>query len=113
MVLAIDNFLTSDECDRYVEYSTIKPQTKSFAGDDDDDNDDKLAPLLIKQSKTVGHDKKAKAQRTSTTWFHHYQKVPELLSKACRLLGLNTIEQFEEPQTVRYVHILVCTVVVL
>ena len=96
MVLAIDNFFTEEECDKYVETCTTSTQTKSSS------NSDTLPPLEIKQSLTVGHDKKSKAQRTSTTWFHHYQNVPELLSKACRLLGISSgIEQFEEPQTVR------------
>ena len=54
------------------------------------------------RSKTVGKDKNAKSQRTSTTWFHHYKNVPELMSKASRLVGLDTIDRWEEPQTVRY-----------
>lgn len=54
------------------------------------------------RSKTVGKDANAKSQRTSTTWFHHYRNVPELMVKASRLLGLDTIDRWEEPQTVRY-----------
>ncbi|KAL3805261.1 hypothetical protein ACHAW5_003226 [Stephanodiscus triporus] len=43
--------------------------------------------------------------RTSTTWFHHYAGVPELVAKASRLLGLDDVDdirRWEEPQTVRY-----------
>ena len=104
MVIAVDNFFTDEECDRYVQTCTTPPPNPKSSSSSTDNN--KLPPLEIKQSLTVGHDKKSKAQRTSTTWFHHYQNVPELLSKACRLLGISSgIEQFEEPQTVRYVYL--------
>ena len=63
---------------------------------------DALQPLLLGQSQTVGKDSRSKAQRTSTTWFHHYAGVPELMARAARLLGLPGISRFEEPQTVRY-----------
>jgi hypothetical protein len=88
LVLAIDNFLSYEECDRYVTMTTA-PTSKT--------ND---APFQTR-SKTVGKDAVAKAQRTSTTWFHHYKAVPELMAKASRLLGLDGIDQWEEPQTVR------------
>lgn len=91
MVVAIDDFLTPEECDRYVDMSTNANEK----------NDD--GPFQTR-SMTVGKDAVAKSQRTSTTWFHHYKNVPELMAKASRLLGLDTIDQFEEPQTVRYVH---------
>ena len=93
LVLAIDDFLSHEECDRYVTMTTAPPTSKTNADD---------APFQTR-SKTVGKDAGAKAQRTSTTWFHHYKNVPELMAKASRLLGLDGIDQWEEPQTVRYV----------
>ena len=85
LVLAVDEFFTDAECDRYIEMSAQKK------GD-----------VMESRSPTVGKDATAKAQRTSTTWYHHYRNVPELMSKASRLLGLDTIDRWEEPQTVRY-----------
>ncbi|KAG7349274.1 procollagen-proline,2-oxoglutarate-4-dioxygenase [Nitzschia inconspicua] len=99
LVLAIDDFFTEEECDRYVEMSLSPPTTTN------DDVSGEDAPHLEKfqtRSKTVGKDDAAKSQRTSTTWFHHYNSVPELMAKATRLVGLDTLEQWEEPQTVRY-----------
>jgi len=90
MVLAVDDFFTDEECDRYIELSTTA-NTKSSD----------TAPQRVR-SKTVGKDELAKAQRTSTTWFHYFKVVPELMAKASRLLGLEGIERWEEPQTVRY-----------
>lgn len=96
MVLAIDDFFTHEECDRYVQISL-----DSEAGDAKEENDKQ--PMLLGQSQTVGKDSRSKAQRTSTTWFHHYEGVPELMARASRLLGLEDgIRRFEEPQTVRY-----------
>lgn len=92
LVLAIDDFFSNDECDRYIQMSTD-------AGDKP--SGEEKGPMQIR-SRTVGKDANAKAQRTSTTWFHHYSQVPELMSKACRLLGLESIDKWEEPQTVRY-----------
>jgi len=83
MILAIDDFFTPEECDRYVAKSNSKEAMQS-------------------RSPTVGKDNTAKAQRTSTTWYHHFSNVPELMAKASRLLGLQTIDRWEEPQTVRY-----------
>lgn len=56
----------------------------------------------MSRSKTVGKDAMSQAQRTSTTWFHHFKTVPQLISKCCRLMGLDDITRWEEPQTVRY-----------
>jgi len=92
MVLVIDDFFSSEECDRYVDLCATETIEKS--GDD--------AKSLMVQSKTVGKDSVSKAQRTSTTWFHHFKSVPELMSKASRLMGLEGIERWEEPQVVRY-----------
>lgn len=90
LVIAVDDFFTEEECDRYVTMSTAPS-----SGTND-------SPFQTK-SMTVGKDALAKSQRTSTTWFHHYKSVPELIAKASRLLGLPGIDQWEEPQTVRYV----------
>merc|ERR1719464_187402 len=92
LVIGVNDFFTDEECDRYVKMS-LKSDGNGDGG------------TLETRSKTVGKDTSAKEQRTSTTWFHHYRNVPELLAKACRLLGLSSddgIERWEEPQTVRY-----------
>lgn len=91
MVLAVDDFFTDEECDEYVAKCTNP--TKRTSNND--------MPMMS-SSKTVGNDSIAKAQRTSTTWFHHFKSVPELMAKASRLLGLRNINRWEEPQTVRY-----------
>lgn len=93
MVIAIDDFFTPEECDTYVNLCA-KPKQKSVTSNHD-------VPMMSR-SKTVGKDSLAEAQRTSTTWFHHFKTLPELMSKASRLLGLDGIDQWEEPQTVRY-----------
>lgn len=98
MVLAIDDFFTPEECDKYVQISI-----DSEKNDDDPSSDDNLQPMLLGQSQTVGKDSRSQAQRTSTTWFHYFEGVPELMAKASRLLGLDDgIGRWEEPQTVRY-----------
>jgi predicted 2-oxoglutarate/Fe(II)-dependent dioxygenase YbiX len=85
LVLVLDEFFTLDECDRYV-HQSLQHQDGTVEN----------------RSPTVGKDAAAKAQRTSTTFYHYYRHVPELLAKATRLLGLDTLERWEEPQTVRY-----------
>lgn len=99
MVLAIDDFFTVEECDRYIQVSIDSENNPRGGGEADERN---LQPMLLGQSQTVGKDSRSKAQRTSTTWFHHYEGVPELMAKASRLLGLGGIGRWEEPQTVRY-----------
>ncbi|GKY99328.1 hypothetical protein MPSEU_000887800 [Mayamaea pseudoterrestris] len=83
LVIRIHDFFTHEECDRYV----TMVQTKN---------------VLESRSPTVGKDRYSKSQRTSTTWYNEYENVPELMAKACRLLGLSNIHHWEEPQTVRY-----------
>ncbi|KAL7473066.1 hypothetical protein ACHAXS_013447 [Conticribra weissflogii] len=102
MVLAIDDFFTPEECDRYVQISLDSEEQQKTASSTSQ-KDPMLKPLLLGQSQTVGKDSRSKAQRTSTTWFHYYEGVPELMAKASRLLGLEGIERWEEPQTVRQV----------
>lgn len=82
MVLLIEDFFTLQECQEYIE----KSQTSTMSS----------------QSPTVGKDAAARAQRTSTTFYHYFRDVPEFLAKAARLLGLSSIDCLEEPQTVRY-----------
>ena len=96
MVLAIDDFFTTEECDKLVQVSIDSESNTQQPGEEN------LQPMLLGQSQTVGKDFRSKAQRTSTTWFHYYEGVPELMAKASRLLGLEGIDRFEEPQTVRY-----------
>jgi hypothetical protein len=95
MVLAIDHFFTPEECDSYIGLAS------GGAGDNKNEEASNDAPLMSR-STTVGKDAQAKSQRTSTTWFHSFQSVPELIAKASRLLGLDDIQHWEEPQTVRY-----------
>jgi len=90
LVLAIDDFFTEEECDRYV--ASAQDNSKSSGKNE----------MMQSRSPTVGKDAVAKAQRTSTTWYNHYRNVPELMAKASRLLGLTSIDHWEEPQTVRY-----------
>lgn len=96
MVLAIDDFLSPSECDRYIQVSLDSENNQSNKKEGAN-----LSPLLIGKSLTVGKDSRSQAQRTSTTWFHYYEGMPELMCKASRLLGLESIERWEEPQTVR------------
>lgn len=106
MVLAIDDFLTSEECDKYVQISKDaeekQQQTTMQKELNKEEIKQSLQPMLLGQSRTVGKDSRSQAQRTSTTWFHYYEGVPELMAKASRLLGLKDIQRWEEPQTVRY-----------
>jgi len=89
LVIVVDEFFTPEECDEYIQKSSLSSLKSPFSP-------------MESRSKTVGKDASAKAQRTSTTWFHHYRTVPELMAKASRLMGLDDITQWEEPQTVRY-----------
>ena len=92
LVLAVDDFFTDEECDRYV----------ASAAESNVKKNEKGSEVMQSRSPTVGKDAVSKAQRTSTTWYHHYKGVPELMAKASRLLGLNGISRWEEPQIVRY-----------
>lgn len=82
-VLEIENFMTSKECEQYIEL------TKQ--GDDTSVKVNSATFSSMSQSK-----------RTSTTWFCYFAQVPTLLAKAKRLLNNLPIEQFEEAQIVRY-----------
>ena len=96
MVLAVDDFFTEEECDKYIQMSLDAEES------DEQSSLTNLQPMLLGKSQTVGKDSRSQAQRTSTTWFHYFEGVPELMAKASRLLGLEGIDRWEEPQTVRY-----------
>lgn len=76
-VLAIDNFLTAEECLQVKTATDSAHQVNSatFSG--------------------------ALSTRTSTSWFCKFSDVPVLLSKANQLLNI-PLETMEEPQIVRY-----------
>ncbi len=101
MILAIDDFFTMNECDKFVQMS-IDSERNHQEQNRQLTVEHNLQPMLLGQSQTMGKDSRSKAQRTSTTWFHYYEGVPELMAKASRLLGLEGIGRWEEPQTVRY-----------
>jgi prolyl 4-hydroxylase len=82
LVLSVDNFMTAAECQAYRELVDAAAYTQ--------------------QSPTVGTGKAARAQRTSTTWYHSYDAVPAFVTKACALLGLSSVDAWEEAQLVRY-----------
>ena len=100
MVLVIDDFLSPEECERYIKLS-CESENNSSSKNKQSSKEQSLSPLLIGKSLTVGKDSRSQAQRTSTTWFHYYQGLPELMCRASRLLGLESIDRWEEPQTVR------------
>ncbi|GMH92705.1 hypothetical protein TrST_g1797 [Triparma strigata] len=87
LILTVDDFFTSEQCDSYVQKAV---------------DDTGL------RSPTVGKDAASKDHRTSTTWHHKYEDAPELLAGVCGVLGLEVgdkgegLKRFEEPQTVRY-----------
>jgi len=90
MVIEIRDFFTAEECDAYVAMAENESQNNNSNN------------MFQTGSMTVGKDSKSQSQRTSTTWFSHYKNVPELMAKASRLCGLDSIDRWEEPQTVRY-----------
>ncbi|CAM9756409.1 unnamed protein product, partial [Chrysoparadoxa australica] len=91
LVIGVEDFFTNEECDAFIAMSVEEPSESSA-----------LAPHK-QRSATLGTDAEARAQRTSTTWFHHFHRVPQLIAKASSLLGLDPAsEQWEEVQTVRY-----------
>ena len=78
-IYEIDNFFTNEECLSYI----TRSQELGFE--------------INSQTFSVN----AASKRTSTTWFLKYSDVPELTSRAMKLLNL-PIQNFEEPQVVRY-----------
>jgi prolyl 4-hydroxylase len=92
-VIAIDHFLTPDEC-LNVEHAAMPPSStpKHTEGEYHNEavrvNSATFSPL-------------AQSKRTSTSWFCYYSQVPTLLAKAHHVLGI-LFPQMEEPQIVRY-----------
>jgi prolyl 4-hydroxylase len=92
-VIAIDHFLTPDEC-LNVEHVAMPPSStpKHTEGEYHNEavrvNSATFSPL-------------AQSKRTSTSWFCYYSQVPTLLAKAHHVLGI-LFPQMEEPQIVRY-----------
>ncbi|CAM9612529.1 unnamed protein product [Choristocarpus tenellus] len=103
VVLEIENFFTNEECDNYIAMSVDPdaPRTRKARGNVKEKIDDNLRPTVV-GSATINSQTQFQQQRTSTTWFHHYAAVPELLAKASTLLGVKYLRHWEEPQTVRY-----------
>ncbi|CAM9317500.1 unnamed protein product [Ascophyllum nodosum] len=96
-VIGVDDFFTAEECDAYVSRS-LSPAPAPLA-----DGGSDVARPHMQRSATLGADVDSVAQRTSTTWFHRYSAVPELMAKASALVGIPFDEgRWEEAQTVRY-----------
>jgi prolyl 4-hydroxylase len=85
-VLSIENFFTESEC------REAKAVTESASGDERKD---------AMQIDSATFSALAMSRRTSTSWFCYYAQLPNLLAKAHHVLGI-PMEQFEEPQIVRY-----------
>jgi hypothetical protein len=83
-VFAVDDFMSSEECDAYVALSEDPSQSLEIG------------------SQTFGSIPELANGRTSTTWFVRYKAVPELVERASKLLGNVDSRHFEEPQLVRY-----------
>ena len=90
-VFQIDNFFTEDECQSYM--SMVDPQSK---------HDDQQQQSNAVQMTSPTFSSLSISRRTSTTWFCRYKSVTTLLAKAQRLLNNVKLNQFEEPQVVRY-----------
>ncbi len=90
-VLAIENFFTDDECNTYMDITKDK---------DENSNNNQSSSVMKINSATFST--LAYSKRTSTTWYCHYNQVPELLSKVKLLLNNLPLEQMEEAQIVRY-----------
>jgi prolyl 4-hydroxylase len=88
-VLAIDNYLTSEQCLEVQEVVVPPPST----------NQQQQQEAVQVNSATFSP--LAQSKRTSTSWFCHYAQVPTLLAKTNHMLGI-PLELMEEPQIVRY-----------
>ena len=78
-VFEIDHFLTDEICDSLIvraQHEGVKVNSRTFSAD-------------------------YNTKRTSTTWYLTYESIAELLDPLNRLTGWS-INQFEEPQVVRY-----------
>ena len=89
-VLAIDNFLTPQECQDIVHVAWPLKEPAS--------NEQRRRRPVQVTSQTFDL---AVSRRTSTSWFCYFSQVPTLLAKMQYMLGL-PLPQLEEPQIVRY-----------
>ena len=104
-VLAIDHFLTPQECREIYQIampnnndmetettSSLSPTTTTT-----------VPPLPAVQVESKTFSVLAQSRRTSTSWFCYYESLPTLLAKTRDVLGIvETLDQIEEPQIVRY-----------
>ncbi|CAN0195750.1 unnamed protein product, partial [Ectocarpus sp. 13 AM-2016] len=104
-VIGVSDFFTDEECDEYISRSVAPPPpaaVTSGAAAGAGAAATGSGPHM-QRSATLGADVDAVAQRTSTTWFHRFSAVPELMAKASALVGVPFEEgRWEEAQTVRY-----------
>jgi prolyl 4-hydroxylase len=90
-VLAIDNYLTPEQCLEVQEVVVPPPSSAKQQQQQQEAvqvNSATFSPL-------------ATSKRTSTSWFCHYAQVPTMLAKMNHMLGI-PLELMEEPQIVRY-----------
>ena len=87
MVLTIDGFLTSAECDSYI------AKASSDGG---------------LRSPTIGKDAASARQRTSTTWHHKYSDATEILARTCEALGVEVGEEGSGLRRFEEVSVCVC-----
>ncbi|CAM9917356.1 unnamed protein product [Ectocarpus sp. 4 AP-2014] len=104
-VIGVSEFFTDEECDDYISRSVSPPPPAAVTSGE---GAGAAAAATgsgphMQRSATLGADVDAVAQRTSTTWFHRFSTVPELMAKASALVGVPFEEgRWEEAQTVRY-----------
>eukprot|EP00903_Cladosiphon_okamuranus_P015175 g14029.t2 len=100
-VVGVDDFFTAGECEECISRSVSPPPPATAPAPAGRAVGEK-GPHM-QRSATLGADVDAVAQRTSTTWFHRFSAVPELMAKASALVGVPFEEgRWEEAQTVRY-----------
>ena len=92
-VLAIDNYLTPEQCLEVQEVVVPPPSTST--------NQQQQQQQEAVQVNSATFSPLATSKRTSTSWFCHYAQVPTMLAKMNHMLGI-PLEQMEEPQIVRY-----------
>jgi prolyl 4-hydroxylase len=94
-VLAVDNFLTPQECSDIKDLAVEQSKPNDHSNDSNNNNKNKVH--MVDSATFRG----AISTRTSTSWFCRYEDVPTFLAKAHRVFNL-PLEQMEEPQIVRY-----------
>ena len=80
-IYEIDNFFDSELCDDYIKRAQSLGEKR--------------------ESQTFSTQYGVSSVRTSTTWYHLYKQVPEMLLRIREILNI-PIERYEEPQIVRY-----------